>query len=92
LGRGLFLLPIIRRSLATLRTTINGGGISPLLQLHPKHKMRRSLATLEMTGYENHFSFLPLGKSWKGGIALVPIFVTPKCRSEGSPLLMEEGK
>jgi hypothetical protein len=38
------------------------------------------------------FFLLPLGKSWKGGIALVPIFVTPKCRFEGSPLLMEEGK
>jgi len=34
-----------------------------LLQLYPKHKRRRSLASLEMTGYENHFCLF--GK--KGG-------------------------
>jgi len=37
----------------------------------PFRLKRRSLASLEMTGYENHFCLS--GKSWKGGEALVPI-------------------
>jgi len=44
------------------------------------------LASLEMTGYENHFFLLPLGKSWKGGEALVPILRDPSLRS-GRPEL-----
>ena len=48
---------------ALRRGSINGGGEMTLLQLCPKHKRRRSLASLEMTGYENHFCLL--GK--KGG-------------------------
>ena len=79
---------------ALRRGSINGGGEMTLLQLCPKHKRRRSLASLEMTGYENYFRLL--GKSWKGGEALVPKCVTPRSlllsplchpeRSEGSPI------
>jgi len=57
--------------------TINGGGKGPLLQLYPKEflpflglvgkgsfnpsQYGRSLASLEMTGYENHFCLLGKG-------------------------------
>jgi hypothetical protein len=49
-------------------------------------ELRRFLASLEMTGYENHFFLLPLGKSWKGGEALVSILGDPSLRS-GRPEL-----
>jgi len=100
-------LPNNRRSFATLRTTRKKAEI-PHKRRSGRHFVsvlkgvfcpfrlkRRSLASLEMTGYENHFCLS--GKSWKGGEALVPILempsfarhnpqaVTPKCRSEGSP-------
>jgi hypothetical protein len=61
-GKGSFTLPTIGRSFATLRTTINGGGMSPLLQLHPKTE------TEEISRYarnEKLVSFCLLGGSSK---------------------------
>jgi len=49
-------------------------------------ELRRFLASLEMTGYENHFFLLPLGKSWKGGRALVPILGDPSQKAFGTTL------
>ena len=93
--------------------TINGGGINPLLQLHPKNfksllgKVRRgSFNPFDLTAemprfarHDNHWrreksppptppeeDFKTLGKSWKGGVALVPMLGDPSQKAFGTTL------
>ena len=55
--------PVIWKNLERIMT-INGGGISPIPQLHPKYKRRRFLTSFGMTDQENDFCFS--GESSKG--------------------------
>ena len=102
--KGDFPLSTICHSEPILRgaSSLNRGGEQTLLELHPKAK------TEEMSHFVRHddkwrrdkspsqtppkINFCRFGVSWEGGLYPFSLFVTPKCRSEGSPLFNRGGQ
>ena len=76
-----------------LKTNLCLSGVSSKRGLYPiSIELRRFLTSFEMTGYENHFFLLPLGKSWKGGVTLFPILGDPSQKTFGTTKLRSVGK